>query len=610
MRNSSLRPQHWLIPSNPYSLDVTFNDDYTRIVASRLLIQAVNITDTNHEKQMVNDLREICLEAPIEAHIFHPYFVFFDQFELVRPTAIQSMCYGAVIMSIISYIFIPNLLCSLWVALCIVSIELGVAGYMSLWDVNLDPISMIMIIMCIGFSVDYTAHICYAYMTSKARRPDDRVRDALYSLGMPIAQAATSTVLGTIGLLLADSYIFLVFFKMIFLVIAIGAFHGLFVLPVLLSLFGPGSCTSERQFEAEENEQKMAAALEVDRLSAAAAFPYYLPHGHLMSNGGGMMMGLNGGSNKAYLGAPYKAYGSSAQAAAAAASNAVQTTVVTAGNGAAVDDKDLGIGTSGEDSSESSSSKSQRRKALEEDETIRGRYEEGWRRSSSSHNLHNHGGGGVGNGHVMENGGGGALGPSQFQPVIDLYGMDAKHMWTGRNYNYDDSYVPQPRRSHSGERNMAYEMDSSSAGGGGGVVVVGAGRPQHSRSRSAHMHSDRMRKRSDDLPTYMDGGVSDGPLARYYAGNGGGMVAMDTGDMQTTARRYAPVEEAQRRKHSAEETAQRRPRKYSPPEGIYRPNPNRTASQHSLYYPRAPQRSSSYHNITQQLRHTGDIRFP
>lgn len=597
--------QHWLIPSNPYSLDVEFNDDFTRIIASRLLIQAVNITDTNHEKQMVADLRQICIEAPIEAHIFHPYFVFFDQFELVRPTAIQSMCYGAVIMSIISYIFIPNLLCSLWVALCIVSIELGVAGYMSLWDVNLDPISMIMIIMCIGFSVDYTAHICYAYMTSKARRPDDRVRDALYSLGMPIAQAATSTVLGTIGLLLADSYIFLVFFKMIFLVIAIGAFHGLFVLPVLLSLFGPGSCTSERQFEAEENEQKMAAALEVDRLSAAAAFPYYLPHGHLLSNGGGMMMGMNGGGgvggggigNKGYLGAPYKAYGPSAAAAAAAASNAVQTTVVTNGN-AAVDDKDLGIGTSGEDSSESSSSKSQRRKALEEDETIRGRYEEGWRRSSSSHNLHHGGGGMIGNGIAGLDGVGAAMGPSQFQPVIDLYGMDAKHMWTGRNYNYDDSYVPQPRRTHSGERNMAYEMDSA-----GGV------RPTHSRSRSAHAHGDRLRKRSDELQ-YMDGGGgNDGPSARYYSGNGG---IVETPEMPTSMRRYAPAEEAQRRKHSVEDAAaQRRPmRKYSPPEGIYRPNPNRTASQHSLYYPRTPQRSSSYHNITQQLRHTGDIRFP
>lgn len=606
-----------------------FNDDHTRILASRLLIQAVNISDTNHEKAMVRDLRHICAEAPVEAHIFHPYFVFFDQFELVRPMAIQSMCYGALLMMVISYIFIPNVLCSLWVALCIVSIELGVAGYMSLWDVNLDSISMINLIMCIGFSVDYTAHICYAYMSSEARRPEERVRDALYSLGMPIAQAATSTVLGTIGLLLADSYIFLVFFKMIFLVISIGAMHGLFVLPVLLSLFGPGSCTSERQFELEEHEAKMAAAaaMDMDKPTAMAmaldgrvggggaggggggggsggggnSFPYYLPHPHATGPLGNGMIALNGG--KSFLGAPYKAYGSAATAS-------VTTLAAAGGNGVVGgggDDKDQGIGTSGEDSSESSSSKSQRRKALEEDETIRGRYEEGWRRSSSSHNLHNGGGGGGGGMmDVMPS----PVGPSQFQPVIDLYGMEAnKRMWTGRNYNYEDSYVPQ-RRPQSGGM-TAYEMD------------VAAG--QRTGPRRSHEAGNggggRLRKHSDDLP-YLDayavnnGGAGAVEAARYY-GLPSVVLPAEAGDPATVAmRRYAPTAEEvqqqqQRRKHSGgDEQQQRRPRKYSPPEGIYRPNPNRTASQHSLYYPRAPQRATSYHSITQQLRHTGDIRFP
>ena len=32
---------------------------------------------------------------------------------------------------------------------------------------------------------------------------------------------------------------------MIFLVITLGALHGVILLPVLLSLFGPGSCTKE-----------------------------------------------------------------------------------------------------------------------------------------------------------------------------------------------------------------------------------------------------------------------------------------------------------------------------------------------------------------------------
>jgi len=71
--------QLWLFKENPFSLDVKFNDDGTRIIASRLLIQAVNISDTNGEKEMVRALRNVCHQSPLNVSVFHPYFVFFDQ---------------------------------------------------------------------------------------------------------------------------------------------------------------------------------------------------------------------------------------------------------------------------------------------------------------------------------------------------------------------------------------------------------------------------------------------------------------------------------------------------------------------------------------------------
>ncbi|XP_055316514.1 patched domain-containing protein 3 isoform X2 [Sitodiplosis mosellana] len=492
--------REWLFPENDYYPDVKFNENKTKIIASRFLIQALNITDTNHEKVMVKDLRQICNNSPLNASIFHPYFVFFDQYELVRPTSVQSMIVGAVIMMLISFIFIPNILCSLWVAFSIVSIEMGVAGYMALWDVNLDSISMINLIMCIGFSIDFTAHICYTYMASKSNNSDERVREALYSLGMPIFQGSVSTILGCIALLLADSYIFLVFFKMIFLVITFGALHGLFLLPVLLSLFGPVSCskdpTNERQLDNLSGDMGRGRLSSIEK---AFPHPYCIPHPQL---------GLSGIFNsKSYLNSPFKTYG--------------------------IDEKDQGIGTSGEDSSESSSNKSQQRQAIE-DENTRRRYEEGWRRTSSQMN-----------------------GPSQFQPVLDVYTRGNDHAWSGaRNYSYDDSNVmPKQRSSNDRETELR---------------------------RSA-------RNLANDEPPY------DGHMQydshRYYVDE-----------------RRRSLFEPNKRKTSDEHTPRR---KYTPPEGgIYRPNPNRYSSQHNLYYNRStPQRSVSNHSI-HELRHTGDIRFP
>ncbi|KAF5303490.1 hypothetical protein FQA39_LY09953 [Lamprigera yunnana] len=356
--------KHWLFPSSPYSLDVKFNKEGNKITAMRFMVQAVNISGTEHEKEMVQTLRKICTDSPLNVSVFHPYFIFFDQFELVKPTSIQNMVMGALIMMVISFVFIPNPLCSLWVAFSIISIETGVIGYMALWKVNLDSISMINLIMCIGFSVDFTAHICYAYMSSTSKHPDERVRECLYALGLPIFQGAFSTIIGMIALLLPNNYLFSVFFKMVFLVIFFGAMHGLFLLPVLLSVFGPGSCTNYE----DDKEVKLSS------IEKSFPHPYCIPHPQFTLNGANLGNNLKSNSileNK--VGGPKinKAY---------------------------VDlEKDLGLGTSEENSSESSSNKSNKKNMLDEDAI-------GWRREIT-------------------------LGESPSQQILDIFGNESENQW-------------------------------------------------------------------------------------------------------------------------------------------------------------------------------------
>ncbi|XP_059497119.1 patched domain-containing protein 3-like, partial [Stegostoma tigrinum] len=114
-------------------------------------------------------------------------------------------------------------------------ILVGVAGFMAFWSVNLDSISMINLVICIGFSVDLSAHISYAFVSSDSESANERSVDALYSLGYPIIQGALSTILGVVVLAAAASYIFRTFFKLMFLVITFGAVHGLIFLPMFLA---------------------------------------------------------------------------------------------------------------------------------------------------------------------------------------------------------------------------------------------------------------------------------------------------------------------------------------------------------------------------------------
>ena len=245
--------------------DLVWNEDETEITATRFVIQTHNIKDANMEKEMLLELRAIADEFKQDnVTIFNHLFIFFDQFILVREISLQTISVAALVMMAISVFFIPSISCAVWVAFSIISIEIGVVGYMTHWGVNLDSISMINLIMCIGFSVDFSAHISYAYISCGESTPAARVRTSLYSLGMPIYQGSVSTILGIVALAFAPSYVFITFFKTVFLVMLFGATHGVLLLPVLLSLTDGcfGGNRSRASVKSSGSDASIVAAVE------------------------------------------------------------------------------------------------------------------------------------------------------------------------------------------------------------------------------------------------------------------------------------------------------------------------------------------------------------
>jgi len=254
-------------------------------------------------------------------------------------------------------------------------------------------------------------------------------------------------------------------------------------------------------------------------------------------------MGINGPyGSKGFMGAPYKAYG--------------------------VDEKDLGLGTSGEDSSESSSSRSQRRQqqvaSAEEEAVVREspsrRYEDGWRRSSYQ-NIY-------------------GRGAEQFQAQPELYGQQVSAAeWRQRLDTHEQQQRQRQRRVPYENYHQELEMDMQRARRNShGDVIDLHGTPNSSVD-------ERVRRQAEPLSA----GSGDDSSYRHQQ-----EVAMSpsTGAVPP-AKRY-------HRRRSSEDSTNRHQRW---PANIEERRARRTHSPaHSRPDPATPSysyRSSSHHNLYQ-----------
>ncbi|EYC39095.1 hypothetical protein Y032_0676g1430 [Ancylostoma ceylanicum] len=225
-----------------YRRDVVFDEGSSSLYASRVPVQLRHVGCANQSRAM-HLFRRLAETSEIPTGVYADFFQFAEQYNAVLPGTLSSIAYAGGAVVIVSLLLIPEPVASLWVSFSIISINIGILGFMTFWSVRLDFISMVTIVMSIGFCVDFAAHLAYNFAKGRNLPPSERMRNALYAVGAPILQSATSTILGVSFLASAESYVFRSFLKTIFLVILLGVLHGLVILPVLLTMFHCSSVT-------------------------------------------------------------------------------------------------------------------------------------------------------------------------------------------------------------------------------------------------------------------------------------------------------------------------------------------------------------------------------
>ena len=164
----------------------------------------------------------------------------FKGYLLIEDEVVTSMivCFAAIF--IIAVILIGNIRLSfaLLLGVCLSVVEL--TGFVKVLDINLNTVSVVCLSLGIGMSIDFSAHIALAYSESTGNRKD-RAQSAIRDLAPPLAHSSLSTLFSLSPLSFAGGYVLQTVFKTFVLTICLGSFHGLIIVPIVLSLIGMDS---------------------------------------------------------------------------------------------------------------------------------------------------------------------------------------------------------------------------------------------------------------------------------------------------------------------------------------------------------------------------------
>lgn len=146
---------------------------------------------------------------------------------------------GTVSVAFLALVFIPHWSAIFFVGPLAAILYIDLLGFIQLCGIHVSPVMYISMVMSIGLMVDFLMHIALRYYETTGETRNDKTKATLTTIGASVLIGGFSTLIGVLPLGLSQSEIFWTTFIIFFGLVLLGLLHGLILLPVVLSLWGP-----------------------------------------------------------------------------------------------------------------------------------------------------------------------------------------------------------------------------------------------------------------------------------------------------------------------------------------------------------------------------------
>ncbi|XP_008048744.1 Niemann-Pick C1-like protein 1 isoform X2 [Carlito syrichta] len=236
-----------------YSTSVNLSSD-GRILASRFMAYHKPLKNSQDYTEALRAARKLADNITAElrkvpgtdpAFEVFPYTitnVFYEQYLTVLPEGIfmLSLCLIPT-FAVCCLLLGMDLRSGLLNLFSIIMILVDTIGFMALWDISYNAVSLINLVTAVGISVEFVSHITRSFAISTKPTRLERAREATISMGSAVfAGVAMTNLPGILVLGLAKAQLIQIFFfRLNLLITLLGLLHGLVFLPVILSYLGP-----------------------------------------------------------------------------------------------------------------------------------------------------------------------------------------------------------------------------------------------------------------------------------------------------------------------------------------------------------------------------------
>ena len=158
----------------------TSHDYYEALRWARRLSE--NLTAT------LNEGLDIPEEDKVVVFPYSVFYVFYEQYLTMWPDTLQSLGISLVAIFIVTFFLMGlDLRSAVVVIIIIAMILVNMGGLMYWWHITLNAVSLVNLVMAIGISVEFCAHITRSFAVNVGENKIARARDTLVNMGSSVS---------------------------------------------------------------------------------------------------------------------------------------------------------------------------------------------------------------------------------------------------------------------------------------------------------------------------------------------------------------------------------------------------------------------------------------